>query len=264
MAEKTDFVVVTGAGSGIGRALAIELSREPLTVIGVGRREAPLRETASLASGPVRIVVADVGKPESYAAISAEIEGNSNRLKYLIHTAGICPIESLEEISPESWRRAMATNLDGRLLLTLHLLPLLAEGSRILFVGSNSATTPRIGTTAYCVSKAASYMLHECLKIELAGRGILVTSAIPSPVHTPLLIAQMSAGPDLFPDGEDYRRLLREGGLISPVTVARFYRWLLTSVTPEDYSSRQWNIQESSHHVHWLGGGNLFEAPREG
>jgi benzil reductase ((S)-benzoin forming) len=101
-------------------------------------------------------------------------------------------------------------------------------------------------------------MLQECLKLELAGRGILVSSAIPSPVNTPLLIDQMAADVDIFPDGVEYRRLRTEGRLISPATVARFYRWLLTEVPAEDYCARQWNIQEEFHHVFWLGKEGLF------
>lgn len=259
MGETTDFAVVTGAGSGIGRALAIELSAEPVTVIAVGRREEPLRETARLAPGRVRVVSADIGVPSEYAKILSEVEGPQSRVRYVIHAAGVSFIERLAHISPESWHRVMATNLDGRLFLTLHLLPRLTAGSRILFVGSNSATRPRKSSTSYCVSKAASYMLQECLKLELSDSGILVTSAIPSPVHTPLLEDQMSADPEVFPDSLEYLQLLKEGKLISPATVARFYRWLLAEVPDREYVARQWNIQDASHHRFWLGDDDLFQ-----
>jgi benzil reductase ((S)-benzoin forming) len=254
-----DFAVVTGAGSGIGRALAIELSSEPVTVLAVGRRETPLQETAALAQGVVKTVAADVGEESGRLRILSAIPQGS-QIRYLIHAAGVCFIERTTEITIESWRRTMATNVDGRLFLTLRLLPRLKEGSRVLFVGSNSATTPRIGSAAYCVSKAASYMLQECLKLELAGQGILVSSAIPSPVNTPMLIDQMAADSEIFPDALEYRRLQSGGRLIMPETVARFYRWLLTRVSSEEYSARQWNIQEESHHKHWLGEDSLFRS----
>lgn len=253
----SDIAIVTGAGSGIGRALAIELSSEPVTVLAVGRREAHLRETADLAPGKVAVVAADVGEESGRSEILSRVSREST-LKYLIHAAGVCFIERTADITVESWRRTMATNVEARLFLTLRLLPRFKEGSRVLFVGSNSAAKPRQGSAAYCVSKAASYMLQECLKLELAKQGILVSSAIPSPVNTPLLIDQMAADADIFPDGVEYRRLRPEGGLISPATVARFYRWLLTEVPAEDYCARQWNIQDESHHEFWLGGENLF------
>jgi NAD(P)-dependent dehydrogenase (short-subunit alcohol dehydrogenase family) len=256
-AASDDIAIVTGAGSGIGRALAIVLSWEPVTVLAVGRREALLRETAGLAQGEVRVVAADVGEESGRSRILSEVPEGS-RIKYLIHAAGVCFIERTTEITLESWRRTMATNVDGRLFLTLRLLPRLKEGSRVLFVGSNSATTPRKGSVAYCVSKAASYMLQECLKLELAREGIIVSSAIPSPVNTPLLIDQMAADSEVFPDGFEYRKLQAEGRLIAPATVARFYRWLLTKVPAGEYSARQWDIQDESHHRFWLGKESLF------
>lgn len=257
IATSRDIAIVTGAGSGIGRALAIELSSEPVTVLAVGRREAPLRETAALAPGEVKIVAADVGEESGRSRILSEVSQGS-QIKYLVHAAGVCAIERTTEITLESWRRTMATNVEGRLFLSLCLLTRLREGSRVLFVGSNSATTPRKGSAAYCVSKAASYMLQECLKIELASKGIIVSSAIPSPVNTPLTIGQMAADTEVFPDGLEYRRLQAEGRLIAPATVARFYRWLLTKVSAEEYSARQWNIQDESHHGYWLGENSLF------
>lgn len=248
---------MTGAGSGIGRALSVELSSIPVTVLAVGRREELLRETADLAPGSVDIVAADIGDESGRSKILSKVPKES-KIKYLIHTAGICCIEPTAEITEESWRRTMATNVEGRLFLTLRLLAQLKEGGRVLFVGSNSATTPRKGAAAYCVSKAASYMLQECLKLELAKEGILVSSAIPSPVNTPLLINQLTADAEIFPDGVEYRRLQTDGQLISPATVARFYRWLLTEVSAEEYCARQWNIQDEFHHRFWLGKVTLF------
>lgn len=257
--KSPDIAIVTGAGSGIGRALAIELSLEPVAVLAVGRQEAPLRETAGLAPGRVDIVAADVGKETGCSKILSKV-GEESEIRYLIHAAGVCFIEPISDITPESWRRTMATNVEGRLFLTLRLLPRLKKGGRVLFVGSNSATTPRKGSAAYCVSKAASYMLQECLKLELIKEGIQVASAIPSPVNTPLLIDQMAADAEIFPDGVEYRRLRTEGQLISPATVARFYRWLLTEVSAEDYCARQWNIQDEFHHKFWLGKESLFRS----
>jgi len=252
-----DFAVVTGAGSGIGRALAIELSKEPVIVLVVGRREEPLLETADLAFGEVRVVSADIGRETGRAKVLGRL-GEGSRVKYLVHAAGVCPIERVTDITPESWHNVMATNVDGRLFLTLHLLPWLQQGSRVLFVGSNSATKSRKGSTAYCVSKAASFMLHECLKLELSKDGVYVTSAIPGPVNTPMVADQMRADAEIYPDGVDYRRLREDGRLISPAAVAKFYRWLLTEVADEEYSGKQWNIQNTSHHRHWLAEDELF------
>lgn len=121
-------------------------------MLAVGRRKEPLLETADLASGEVRVVSADIGHENGRAKIIGTI-GEKSRVKYLVHSAGICPIESVTDITPDSWHNVMATNVDGRLFMTLRLLPWLQRDSRVLFVGSNSATKPRKGSTAYCVSE---------------------------------------------------------------------------------------------------------------
>jgi NAD(P)-dependent dehydrogenase (short-subunit alcohol dehydrogenase family) len=171
--------IVTGAGSGLGRATALALSTPELAVVAVGRRAERLRETAAPARGPVRVVAADVADAAARASITAALAPDE-QVRFLVHCAGMHAIEPFAAITPDAWRQVMTTNVDARLFLTEQLLPWLAAGARVLFVGSNSATRARRSATAYCVSQAASFMLHECLKIELADRSIAVTSALPS------------------------------------------------------------------------------------
>jgi NADP-dependent 3-hydroxy acid dehydrogenase YdfG len=161
-----DFAVVTGAGSGIGRAVAIDLSKEPLTILAVGRRLDALEATAAEAPGAVLALSADVATEEGRAAILTRL-GTNARVKYLVHGAGILPIERLSEITLETWRAVMTTNVEARLFLTRALVPHLRGGGRVLFIGSMSATRARKGSTAYCTALAASFMLqqdrgHEC------------------------------------------------------------------------------------------------------
>ena len=229
--------IVTGAGSGLGRATALALSAPERIVIAAGRREAPLRETAARASGEVRVAVADVADIAGRARVLSSL-ATGERVQLLVHCAGVHAIEAFENISLAGWREVLSINVDARLFLTQALLPWLDAGSRVLFVGSNSATRARKSATAYCVSQAASFMLHECLKVELAHRDIAVTSALPSPVATPMLAAQLRADPAVYPDADDYRRLAAAGRLIAPQTVARFYRWLLTDVPAAEYSAK--------------------------
>ncbi|MFQ6021423.1 MAG: SDR family oxidoreductase [Acidiferrobacterales bacterium] len=255
--DNNTFAVVTGAGSGIGRAVAIELSKDAVTVLAVGRRAAPLEETAAMAPGKVLTLGADVGT-ESGRSTIVKTFGECTKVKYLVHAAGIFPIERLTDITAASWRQAMATNLDARLFLTQALIPKLTDGGRVLFVGSMSASKARKGSTAYCTSLAASFMLHQCLKLELADRDIRVTSAIPGPVNTTMLQHGMAADSDVFPDSTEYDGLRRAGKLIEPTTVARFYRWLLTKTDDEIYTAHQWDIRDESHHKAWLATGALY------
>jgi benzil reductase ((S)-benzoin forming) len=250
--------IVTGAGSGLGRAVALALATPDLSVIGVGRRESALWDTAARAEGELRVVAADVADAAGRDRILAALRPRE-QVCYLVHAAGLHAIEPLPAIDPERWRQILATNVDARLFLSVQLLPRFGAGGRILFVGSNSATRARKSATAYCVSQAASFMLQECLKVELAERDVAVTSAVPSPVDTPMLAAQMSADPSIYPDAELYRRARDSGPLIAPQTVARFYRWLLTSVPADVYSAQAWDVKDTSHHPHWLGTDGLFK-----
>jgi NAD(P)-dependent dehydrogenase (short-subunit alcohol dehydrogenase family) len=252
-----DVAVVTGAGSGLGRAVALSLSEAGFNVIAVGRREHALAETARDSARAMRVVAADVSRAAGRARIVASLAPDE-RVRFVVHAAGVHAIERLTSITESGWRQILKTNVDARLFVTLDLLAHMGHGARVLFVGSNSATRPRKSAIAYCVSQAASFMLHECLKLELAERGIAVTSALPSPVDTPMLDAQMRADPAFYPDALDYRRMRDTGQLIAPTTVARFYRWLLTEVPAPEYTARQWNVRDASHHAQWLCGENLY------
>ncbi|MDH3670099.1 MAG: SDR family oxidoreductase [Gammaproteobacteria bacterium] len=259
MAKDTSrLAVVTGAGSGIGRAVALALSHKRLTVLAVGRRLPPLKETADMATGGVRVLNADVATAAGRAAIVDELGGD--RVHFLVHAAGTMPIQRLADITPDTWGQVMATNVDARLHLTQALVPSLTPGGRVLFIGSMSATKPRKGSTAYCTSLAASFMLQQCLKLELAQYAVLVTNAIPGPVNTRMLQAGMVADADVFPDRDEYGALREQGKLIEPETVGHFYAWLLTQTDDQSYSANQWDIRDQSHHAAWIGSRGLYEA----
>ncbi|MDX1488586.1 MAG: SDR family oxidoreductase [Acidiferrobacterales bacterium] len=254
-----EYAVITGAGSGIGRAVAIELSKEPLTILAIGRRLDALKETAAQAPGEVLPLSADVATEAGRTAILAQL-GASARVRYLVHGAGILPIERLSEITLASWRAVMETNVEARLFLTQALIPHLRGGGRVLFIGSMSATRARKGSTAYCTALAASFMLQQCLQLELAGNEIKVTSAVPGPVKTVMIENSLSADADVFPDSAEYAVLRDQGKLIEPQRVGEFYRWLLTRVDDNAYSASQWDIRDESHHRVWLGTQDLYEA----
>jgi benzil reductase ((S)-benzoin forming) len=252
-----DYAVVTGAGSGIGRAVAVELSKEPLTVLAVGRRSQALEQTAGLAGGRMVTVSADVTSDNGRSVIVDKLS-DANRVKYLVHGAGILPIERLTDITAESWRRVMMTNVDARLLLTQALIPKLRDGGRVLFIGSMSATRPRKGSAAYCTAMAASFMLHQCLKLELSPYAIRVTSAVPGPVNTVMIQNSLAADVDIFPDSAEYAALHAQGKLIEANRVGQFYRWLLAHTDDETYSAGQWDIRDESHHKSWLRSDTLY------
>jgi len=251
MPRSSEVAIVTGAGSGIGRALARELSREPeLTVLAVGRQRGRLEETGATAVGEVVPVEADVGTVEGRQRVQAVVQA-LGRVRFLVHAAGVFTIALLGEISLEAWREIAGANVEGRLFLTQALLRRFAPRARVLFVGSRSARRPRHGAGAYCITMAASTMLARCLQRELAGHDILVGTAVPGSVDTRILAAALAADPAVFPDSLEYRREQAAGQLVAPAAVGRFFHWLLTSVTDQEFTAHEWELEDQTHHHLW-------------
>ncbi len=253
---RSELAIVTGAGSGLGRMIAVALAREGLRVLLVGRRRESLEATAQEAGSQAWICPADVAQRAGREAI-VEAGRAGGPVRFLVHGAGIHPLGRIEAVTQVEFRDTLATNVEARFFLTRDLLPSFAPAARVLFLGSNSATRARLGGTAYCVAQAASFMLHECLKAELAPRGVLVGSAIPSPAHTPMLDTQLAADPAVYPDARIYRELHAAGRLIAPATVARFVCWLLRTTTSDEFTAHEWRITDENHHPHWLGAAPL-------
>ena len=240
-------VIVTGAGSGIGRATAMALASRGIKVLAVGRREAPLLETREAAPGLIDAASLDISDPDARAELIRL--GRRMNADGLVHAAGTFPIEPLSAITLAGWRAVFSTNLEARLFLSQGLAGTLGPEGRILFIGSMSATTPRKGATAYCASKAASFMLQECLKKEFADQGPSVGISIPGPVKTDMVTRGIAADPDIFPDGAGYDA----GPLVAPETVGTYLAWLMAETDAHEFSQGQWDIRNEAHHHRWLG-----------
>jgi NAD(P)-dependent dehydrogenase (short-subunit alcohol dehydrogenase family) len=152
--------LITGAGSGIGRATASALSEAGFTVVLAGRRREAL-DAAAAEAGPDALAVAcDVRDPTSVATLFAEISERFGRLDLLFNNAGIgAPNVALEEITFEQWTAAVETNLSGAFLCTQEAFRLMKRqsprGGRIINNGSISATAPRPNSAPYTATKHA-------------------------------------------------------------------------------------------------------------
>ncbi|MFD2080980.1 NADP-dependent 3-hydroxy acid dehydrogenase YdfG [Actinopolymorpha cephalotaxi] len=169
--------VVTGAGSGVGRAVAVALAAEGHVVVLAGRRPEPLAEaaaecarawrdagrspgTAGSAGEPVLAVPTDVADPDSVAALFGAVRTEYGRLDVLVNNAGRnAPAASVEDLSLADWRAVVDVNLTGAFLCTQHAVRLMKEqrprGGRIINNGSLSAHTPRPHSAAYTATKHA-------------------------------------------------------------------------------------------------------------
>jgi NAD(P)-dependent dehydrogenase (short-subunit alcohol dehydrogenase family) len=160
--------VVTGAGSGIGRAAARALSEAGWKVVAAGRREAPLLETLGGAEGLA--VPTDVTDPDSVAALFTATLQRFGRVDLLFNNAGVGLSKPITEIAVEEWRAVVDTNLTGSFLCAQAAFRAMAaqdpRGGRIINNGSLSAYLPRPDSIAYTATKHAVTGLTRSLALE--------------------------------------------------------------------------------------------------
>ena len=152
--------LVTGAGSGVGRAAALALSRDGYAVVLAGRRHEMLEAVAKEASGKTLAVPTDVTEPDSIRALFAKTKQAFGRLDVLFNNAGTgARAASIEEIPLDKWQTVVATNLTAVFLCTQEAIKIMKaqdpRGGRIINNGSISAHTPRPGSAAYTATKHA-------------------------------------------------------------------------------------------------------------
>ncbi|WP_069173108.1 SDR family oxidoreductase [Streptomyces griseus] len=173
MDSEQSIAVVTGAGSGIGRAVALTLSGAGWTVVLAGRRPLPLEETAAAAGpGTAVCVPADVTDPDQVAALFSGVRERFGRLDLLFNNAGTFgPAGTpLEDLAHEDWRTVVDVNLTGAFLCAQGAYRLMKDqdpqGGRIINNGSVSAHAPRPHSVAYTATKHALTGLTKSLSLD--------------------------------------------------------------------------------------------------
>ncbi len=166
------FALVTGAGSGVGRAAAVALAEAGWTVALLGRRKEMLAETAGLCGGARTLQLpADVADPDSVEAAFTVLKGEFGRLDLLFNNAGTnVPGTPFEKLTWQQWRSVVAVNLDGMFLCASAAFRIMAEqspqGGRIINNGSISAHTPRPGSAPYTATKHAVTGLTKSMNLD--------------------------------------------------------------------------------------------------
>ena len=174
MSQNKKVALVTGAGSGIGRAVALALLADGFSLVLAGRRAAPLQsvvEQALAAGGEALAVPTDVRDEQSVAQLFATVEEVHGRLDVIFNNAGInAPAVPVDELPLEHWRNVIATNVDGVFLCARAAFSLMRrqqpQGGRIINNGSISAHTPRPFTAPYTASKHAVLGLTKALALD--------------------------------------------------------------------------------------------------
>jgi len=161
MTEKNKIAIVTGAGTGVGRAASLALMNAGFTVALAGRRKEKLEETASLGpAGKALVVPADMTDAGSIAALFAKVMETHGRLDLLFNNAGMgTPAMPFEDLSLAQWQAVVSTNLTAAFLCTQHAFRIMKDqtprGGRIINNGSISAHAPRPFSAPYTSTKHA-------------------------------------------------------------------------------------------------------------
>jgi NAD(P)-dependent dehydrogenase (short-subunit alcohol dehydrogenase family) len=174
--------LVTGAGTGIGRAVALRLGRRGDTVVAVGRTRDALEQTASRAEGRIEVQVCDVTREDEVAALF----GRVGPVDVLVNNAGAAMSAPLARTTLSDWSAQLAVNASGPFLCTRAALPEMAkrDRGRIVIVASTAGLIGYPYTAGYTASKHAAVGLMRAVASEVAGTGVTANAVCPAFVDT--------------------------------------------------------------------------------
>jgi uncharacterized oxidoreductase len=222
-------ILITGGGSGIGRALAEAFHRLGNDVIIAGRNEQTLTEVTAANPG-MRSAVLDVSDPQSLQSFAAHAPHDYPSLNVVLNNAGIMRPEDLrsEPFDLSTAEATVATNLLGPIRLTTALLPLLQRQAHasVITVSSGLAFVPLALTPTYCATKAAIHSYSQSLRHQLKDTAVEVIEIIPPYVQTTLMGEQQANDPQAMPLDEfiaEVMQILEAERNVKEVCVKRVY-----------------------------------------
>ncbi len=223
--------IVTGAGSGIGRATAAALSRAGFAVVVAGRRREALEETraqitAELADAIVEVRPSDVGKPDECEGLVADTVDRLGRVDVVVTAAANFEPAHTLDLTAEIWDTCLDVDLRGSVLVAVAAARSMrnaGSGGRIVLVSSINGQVSEPETTHYSAAKAAIMSVARSMAVDLSAHGIAVNAVAPGWVDTPM-IAEFVA--EATP--EDLKRINPLARLGRPEELAGFITYLAT------------------------------------
>lgn len=218
--------LITGSGTGLGRAIACRFAQEGAFVILVGRTEKTLRDTQNLIvqqGGKAAFFTADITSDQQVTTLVTTILNQYGHVDILVNNAGISKEYTLLDMPISVWDDIYNTNLRSVMLLTKALLPSMVERKcgNIVNIGSGAALRGLPGSIAYSVSKAGVVCFTQTLGDEVRKYGIRVNVLCPGPVDT-----------EMFQKSEVRNFILQAGGdIFSPETVANGVLFLASDLS---------------------------------
>jgi meso-butanediol dehydrogenase/(S,S)-butanediol dehydrogenase/diacetyl reductase len=222
--------VVTGAGSGLGGAVARQVASEgaPVAVFDIAS-DAGEKTAAEIAEkgGQARAYAVDVSDPDSVKNAMDAVAKELGRPELVVNCAGIGKFAHTHELPYAEWRRIMGVNLDGTFLVCQAALPhLLDGGGSIVNIASNAGVKAQPYSAAYATSKAGVVHLTRCIADEYMKRGIRANCVAPGGMETPLQNSFME-----FPEGVDWksmRKIMSSLGNSTPEEIANVVTFVLS------------------------------------
>jgi NADP-dependent 3-hydroxy acid dehydrogenase YdfG len=188
----SDLALITGASKGIGRATALKLAHEGVEILATGRNVPDLeslKDEVMGAGGKCQIHPAELNSESDLDVLFHEIKKSGKILKLLVHSAGVAKVGKVEEMKKTDWQDVIETNLSVPFYLTQRCLPLMENGSQIIFINSRAGKQTFSEWAAYCASKHGLRAMADVLRAEVSVKGIRVTTIYPASVDTPMQTA---------------------------------------------------------------------------
>lgn len=190
-------VVVTGAVSGIGRAVASQMADEGASVVAVDVDAAGLSRQGASRGNAWDYVVADVASVEDVKELAKIVKQRHGRVDVLVNCAGVHELGTAEAIDDAQWERLIAINLTGTFRVCRSIIPLLtAPGGAIVNLASAAGLISFPGNAAYSASKGGVVLLTMNLAIDLAARGVRVNCVCPYSIDGPMMDRHFTSQPD--------------------------------------------------------------------
>jgi meso-butanediol dehydrogenase / (S,S)-butanediol dehydrogenase / diacetyl reductase len=223
--------LITGAGSGIGRATALLFAAEGAHVLAVDRDEATARATAAAIAGRggrAAAMRADVSLSADVRAAVETAVADHGRIDVLVNNAGYIPYGSILDFTEEDWDRAMAVNVNGVFFGCKYAIPhmLCQGGGAIVNTASRAGLRGSSNMSAYCAGKGAVVLLTASLGLEYAQQNIRVNCVCPGPVQTAAVDALWPRFPDATAAAAAFTAAVPMKRMAAPDEIARVILFL--------------------------------------